>query len=295
MESLYEESVKNLSSFSDIQRRSYRIKIFKETLSLLSNNFYKNSENIKIQIRNDQAVSGIQNNIKILNIEYPSIENLIQTKISVINSDCLDVAIYMKTKGLNPIVLNMANNSIPGGGVKAGAGAQEESIFRRSNYVEHLNPNMYPIDGGIYSPDVVVFRESEALDYKMMKEPVNLAMVAVAALRRPNIMKVDGKDQYLNADKELMRYKIRVILTVAAKFNHNCLVLSALGCGAYKNPPELVAEIFKEQIESPSFAGCFQHIVFSIFNDHNSPSGGNFLPFARVFETQPLYSLQDLS
>lgn len=294
MESLYEESAKKLSNFSDMQRRSYRIKVFKETLSLLTNGYYTNPDNKKVLIRNDQAISGIENNVKILNIEYPSIENPVQTRISVVNSDCLDTAIYMKTRGMNPIVLNMANNSVPGGGVRAGAGAQEESIFRRSNYVEHLNTSFYPIDGGIYSPNVVVFRESEAYDYKMMEKPENLAMVAVAALRRPNTVEVDGKAQYLNADKELMRYKIGVILTAAAMFKHDCLVLSALGCGAYRNPPELVAKLFKELIESSDFAGYFQHIIFSIFDDHNAPSGGNFLPFTRVFKTQPLYSLQDL-
>ena len=43
-----------------------------------------------------------------------------------------------------------------------GAGAQEENLFRRTNYYQHLEhpkqANSYPMYGSIYSPDVIVFR-----------------------------------------------------------------------------------------------------------------------------------------
>lgn len=42
-----------------------------------------------------------------------------ETKIEVINGDCLEAAIDMKlNRGLNPAVLNMASHRRPGGGYK---------------------------------------------------------------------------------------------------------------------------------------------------------------------------------
>lgn len=89
-----------------------------------------------------------------------------ETKRDVINSDCLEEGIKLLDAGYNPAILNMANRQNPGGGVRNGAGAQEETIFRRTNifrslyqftaYAEqygiHKSPYQYPMDrnfGGI--------------------------------------------------------------------------------------------------------------------------------------------------
>jgi hypothetical protein len=58
--------------------------------------------------------------------------------VEVIDGDCLAVALQLKAAGYNPVVLNMANRKHPGGGWRNGAGAQEESICRRTNYHESL-------------------------------------------------------------------------------------------------------------------------------------------------------------
>jgi len=47
-----------------------------------------------------------------LSIEIPTID----TKIEVIDGDCLDQALRLKSLGLNPVVLNMASHRRPGGG-----------------------------------------------------------------------------------------------------------------------------------------------------------------------------------
>jgi len=61
------------------------------------------------------------------------------TNLGVFNYDCLDVGLHMKTHlGLNPVVLNMCSPNLPGGGFRTGAGAQEESLFRRTNYYQVL-------------------------------------------------------------------------------------------------------------------------------------------------------------
>ena len=63
------------------------------------------------------------------------------TKAEIENSDTFDMAIkYVNNKqGLNPLVLNMASDYKPGGGVETGSKAQEEDLFRRSNYYQTVN------------------------------------------------------------------------------------------------------------------------------------------------------------
>lgn len=42
-----------------------------------------------------------------------------RSEIAVMDVDCLDLGIYLKTKlGLNPVVLNMCSPNLPGGGTR---------------------------------------------------------------------------------------------------------------------------------------------------------------------------------
>jgi len=91
--------------------------------------------------------------------------------------------------------------------------------------------------------------------------------------------------------------KSEIILSTALHFGHDAIVLSAFGCGAFRNPPQRVAEIFKHLLTS-TFSNCFKTVVFAIFNDHNSRKNGgegNVVPFERVFETQAVQDLDTLA
>jgi uncharacterized protein (TIGR02452 family) len=64
-------------------------------------------------------------------------------------------------------------------------------------------------------------------------------------------------------------------------------VLGAFGCGAFENPPEHMAELFKEVFAEGEFLNRFKVIVFSIIDNHNSRKkhnpDGNVVPFVKVF------------
>jgi uncharacterized protein (TIGR02452 family) len=80
---------------------------------------------------------------------------------------------------------------------------------------------------------------------------------------------------------------MRTILRIGLQHNHDSLVLGALGCGAFRNPPRDIAELFRIVINEPEFKNKFKLIVFAIIDDHNSRKShnrdGNILPFKEVF------------
>ena len=199
------------------------------------------------------------------------------------------------------LLLNMASRRNPGGGVTTGAGAQEETLFRRTNLFRSLyqfapyagqygikpSHHQYPLDrnfGGVYTPDAIYFRESEQKGYALLEEPVSLSFITVAGMNRPDLT----DDGYI-ADHhvELIKNKIRTIFRMGLVHGHDSLVLGALGCGAFRNPPRHVARLFHEVMEEPEFKNKYRRIVFAILDDHNAHQRhnpeGNFRPFVEEF------------
>lgn len=83
-------------------------------------------------------------------------------------------------------------------------------------------------------------------------------------------------------DKEMMVLKVRHILQTAKAKGVTHLVLGALGCGAYHNPPEEVARIFKREIcggRGRKGVEGFEEISFAIFDE-----GVNLQAFREQFK-----------
>jgi uncharacterized protein (TIGR02452 family) len=226
------------------------------------------------------------------------------TKFSVINADCLETAEILQNAGFSPCVLNLASRQNPGGGVLNGSGAQEENLFRRTNlfvslyqYASYANEYgikkseySYPLDrstGGIYTKNATVFRGAEKNGYCLLSKPFKMSFVTVAALTHPELIKKNNLYYLIDKLIEPAKEKIRTILRIAGKYKHDSLVLGAFGCGAFANPPNHIAELFKEVFFENEFLGTFKYVVFSIFEDHNSGLEhnpfGNVLPFFEVF------------
>ena len=278
--------------------REERKEIFEGTVKYVQQNGYYIGSN-HFAIDNDCIVSEYFNKPQKL-----SQSAKYDTMFSVINADCLETSEVLLNSGFNPCVLNLASRQNPGGGVLKGAGAQEENLFRRTNlfmslfqYASYANEYgikkseySYPLDrntGGIYTENATVFRSSEKNGYCLLNKTFKMSFVTVAALSHPQLIKKDNLFYLIDELIEPTKEKIRTILRIAGKYKHDSLVLGAFGCGAFANPPNHIARLFKEVFLESEFFGVFKYVVFSIFEDHNSGLEhnpyGNVLPFFEVF------------
>lgn len=240
-------------------------------------------------------------------IELPQVQESLDSRIEVINLDCMVAARELVEKGYNPAILNMASLYHPGGGVLTGSGAQEEELCRRSTLAVSLyqfslpggqfgdladmvgvtrREERYPMDntfGGIYSPDITFFRGVRDEGYPLMESPFTAAVISVASLnfnpKHGHSQLVDGKIS--SADKDIIREKIRTILRIGAIHGHDSLVLGALGCGTFCTPPAQMARLFHEVISQDEFSGRFKLLQFAITD---TPNSNNFKPFSKEFK-----------
>ena len=193
---------------------------------------------------------------------YEHIDHIIRydgTQVFIVNQDSIDCGKYLLDNGLNPVVLNMADNCFPGGHVAMGSGAQEEALFRRTNYFQTLNldTGFYPLVDSelVYSPGVTIIKDA---DGELLDRFFGLSFIACPAIKKPDL--VDGK--FSEEDHELFKMKVRNVLNIAYKYGHDSVVLGAMGCGAWQCPQEEVAKIFKNVVGE--YEGMFRVITFAI-------------------------------
>lgn len=179
--------------------------------------------------------------------------------VVVENEDVLYIAHKYQHEG-NLMILNLASDKTPGGGVKKGSMAQEEEIFRRTNYFLHMSYSLYPIKATnvIYTAKVCVMKDKS---YGQLVKPFVISSLAACAVRNPYI---DEKGFYTKNDYTTMMDTIDNIFRSAYLKNHDILVLGALGCGAFHNPPKAVIGIFNRYLKK--YWGCFKKIIFAVYS-----------------------------
>ena len=283
------------------QVKELRAKEFRNTVEIVNQGHYVSESGVECLFPDDSDM--MSNTVfyesEIQMGDIPLCEE--PTIVEVQNIDCLYAGVQLKEEGYNPAVLNMASRRNPGGGVTTGAGAQEETLFRRTNLFRSLyqfapyaeqygikpSHHQYPLDrnfGGVYTPDAIYFRDSEQKGYALLEKPVSLSFITVAGMNRPDL--TDG-GMIAPYHVGPIKNKIRTIFHMGLVQGHDSLVLGALGCGAFRNPPRHVARLFHEVMDEPEFKNKYRRIVFAILDDHNAHQRhnpeGNFKPFAEEF------------
>lgn len=190
-------------------------------------------------------------------------------------------------------VLNFANPEIPGGGVKNGAMAQEECLCRSSNlysclsdanvfenyYQYHRNlRSSFSSDRLIYTQGVKVFKDDGPVP--QMLPPKEWFHVDVITCSAPSLR----KRKYTNTEAllRLFQRRIKNILEVAREYEVDVIILGAFGCGAFRNPPLVVAQAFEQVIQEGDYRSDFKQIIFAI-----KPTGQycpNLSTFRRQFD-----------
>ncbi len=250
-----------------------RIEIYKDTQKVAKEYFNKITKSIKYSKEQlDEIIDEIDNNITNNN----NITNI--TNVKIVELDSIDALVSL-LKSNNPVLLNMADPSIPGGCVNMGASAQEENIFRRTNLFMTLTMIYYPILNfdTIYSKDITLFRSSEQTNYTFI-EPQKICIITCPSIRHPDLTQ-DGLFKYQN-DIDTQYEKICSIFKTAIIHKHDSIVLSAFGCGAFKCPSKQVAELFKKAIYI--YGHKFKTIIFAIKQPIDAQSKNNYSIFNEI-------------
>jgi uncharacterized protein (TIGR02452 family) len=277
-------------------QKTYRAEVMQDTLSTLRKGGYQSpsGKEIRMDVAGPASTAALWRSAGTQGVRPGSY----RTQITVIERDCLEIAQILATRG-NPIVLNMAADGHFGGGFLDGARAQEEDLCRRSGLSFAMDTqfgvqktNFYPLRNngdaaGVYVANVPVFRGGYESGYQYLEQPFAVAFASVAAFRKPALETAESGELRLSKHHaDVTREKIRTVLEMAYRNGHKSIVLSALGAGAFANPPKHIAELFREVIER-EYPNCFEEIVFAIIDYHNTRQPhnpeGNFKPFAVEF------------
>ena len=254
--------------------------------------------------KDEKLLSSILNSIKQSEIVYEEDEvefdvKKVHSQILVSSQRSFETA--QEYKGMKTAVLDFANSHSVWWNPFV-SWAQEESLCRCSTlypclkteknldyfYNQHIRDyedwvldEMWN-DDMIYIPEVTVFKTDASVP-EMMDESewFNVDIIVAAA---PELFKYDRYDT--EKYEILMRKRIRRILELAAKHNVEALILGAFWCWAFANPPEIVAKIFKEELENYDF----KIVEFAIHSRARRPNE-NFEIFDKVFNGNTLYNL----
>ena len=166
-----------------------------------------------------------------------------ETPISVENENCFVVARKM-CRNSKAVIISLVKDGV---------------LSMRSNYSLLLmqNSGAFPLDmnfGGIYSPEVTVFRKGEKYFYNLMDE-----------VHKVNIITVESPDgEFTQEGLAIMKNKIRTIYRIALSNNHRELVIGHFLCLAFHLPEDEVINLFKEVLQEQEFFGKFSEIHFAI-------------------------------
>jgi len=262
-----------------VQRRL----ILKETL----NAFSKTSLSNQYHLLADKNLRKWQKKEKSINVN---------NKIQVFSGDWGEITLMLTKKyGTCFAVLNMANAYIPGGGYVEGMAAQEENMFRRTDCHFKITSEEYNESTDRYTPEMTELLSAKYEVVYLDKEHPRVCIRGSENRYMDNLgyewladdeifpfyeLRASAQDLRgeISFNASEARKKIVAQLDTLRITGIRYAVLGAFGCGAFQNPPDVVAQIYKQEIDKR--IDDFDLIAFAIFS-----SGGtdNYEPFKKVF------------
>lgn len=263
--------------------REELIKIFENTVWMCENN-RRLVDKIKSAMACNRVISEKNADDILENFIYGN-ETEKEVKIIISKKRSFEAASAYRGKHIS--VLNFASATNPGGGVTKGASAQEECLCRISTLYKCISAseiteafhkkhryalktgkmNSFYNDDCIQTCDVTVFKSDTAKPVLLSeKEWFDVDVISCAA---PNLRYMSQHDKNWKKnviDKKLFDiYKKRInrVLDIASCAKSDVIILGAFGCGAFANPPELVAKAMHTAIDEHKYD--FETIELAIY------------------------------
>ena len=258
--------------WNKVSNREANVAVFEDTARLCKENDIL-AKAVRASIAN-QVLVFTDTPVKIDKNKYDQPAGIIVSK-----KRSFEAASTYTKAGSKVCVLNFASATTPGGGVKTGASAQEEALCRVSTlypclqeaslwkhfYMPHREMRNYAYNAdAIYTPGVVVFKTDNASPKLMGKD--DWYKVDVATCAAPNLNHIKNSGGKVPSEKELLaifKERFSRVLELALQGGCDAVILGAFGCGAFGNPPRIVARAAKEVAEE--YRHAFRVIEFAVF------------------------------
>lgn len=278
-----------------IDRRAKNAEIFRDT----EHRYNSDSELIEIVQETTQKQVFIAEKSTVNVTTQPKTD---KAMIVVSNKRSLEAAEAYAKQGKKVCVLNFASATNPGGGVVNGSSAQEECICRCTTLYPCLNNDelwtkfykphrksanpLYNNDC-IYTPNVCVFKSDINFPELLSRDRwwrVNILTCAAPNLRERPSNPMNPHAGYKQAKltpaelETLLTSRIRRIFEVAVANGNEVLILGAFGCGAFRNPPEIVAKVFYNLMQD--YLEYFDTIEYAVY--HTEREVANYEAFKRI-------------
>lgn len=259
--------------------RDTRKKIAQHTITCFNKGYYtynslNNSSPIPIQKLHKKA----EENIDLIIEESPKTQYNVSNKkysnpasISVVNEPVPDV--FIKRQAHSYGVLNFASAYHPGGGFLNGSIAQEESLCYGSNLyllqVKYLNefynynkkqPSKCYSDRMIYTPYTVFIKDSS---YHLLPHPILANILTCPAV---NLRAATNNGESENKCYDVMKKRMRKILSVFVNEGNDRIILGAFGCGVFGNDSKIIACIWNELLNDEGWKYQFKEIIFAVYD-----------------------------
>ena len=275
------------------------IKIFENTVWMCETN-HKLKDKIKNSMACNKVISEKNADTILQNLTHER-ETGKEAEIIVSKKRSFEAA--SAYRGEHVSVLNFASATNPGGGVTKGASAQEECLCRISTLYKCISASeiieafhkkhRYALKTGemdsfynddcIQTCDVTIFKSDSKNPVLLPeKEWFDVDVISCAA---PNLRCMSQHNKHWKknvTDQDLLdiyKKRINCVLDIARYAKSEVVILGAFGCGAFANPPELVAYAMNAAINEHKYD--FKTIELAIYCSPRDTS--NYEVFAKEF------------